>query len=249
MKRKIITVTLITGLSITAILSTPLSVQASTYRNFLQNYVSNQQTVPTNNSTPVQPSTTTPAPSTQNNNLGDFWTNRRSRISTPPTTTAQDPAPQHSQPTQQNPAPTPAPQPQVSPQPSANHTVSQREMEMLSRINEERAKVGVAPLQIDVEVSKWARIKSQDMKDLNYFAHNSPTYGTPFEMMRNAGISYRRAAENISASQSPYISHLRLMASTGHKNNILNPNFTHVGIGIVDQNSSGVLVTQLFIQK
>lgn len=132
---------------------------------------------------------------------------------------------------------------------TVSHTITQREMDMLRWINQERAKVGARPLQIDLELSKWAKIKSQDMKNNNYFAHTSPTYGSPFEMMRSAGIQYVRAAENLSASQSPYMSHLRLMASEGHRRNILNPNFTHIGIGIIDQNPSGVLVTQLFNQK
>ena len=237
MKKRIITVTLITGLSLATILSTSQPAQASNYRNFLSNYVNNQQTTAENNNSVAQPQAENTgnlvtAPQ-QNNTLNDFWANRRARTNTPVV----------------NPEPAVNTVSAVKPEPAVNPGVSQREMEMLNRINEERAKVGVAPLKIDLELSKWARIKSQDMKDNNYFAHNSPTYGTPFEMMRNAGIQYKRAAENISASQSAYISHLRLMASTGHRNNILNPNFTHVGIGIVDQNSSGVFVTQLFNQK
>lgn len=166
-------------------------------------------------------------------NLNNFWTSRRSTVSQ----ISQQPAVQ--QPTQSTEQPTER----------TNHTVAQREIQMLNWVNEERAKVGLAPLKLDLELSRWARLKSQDMKDKGYFAHYSPTYGTPGEMVRNAGIQYLRLGENISSSQSPYISHLRLMASDGHRRNILNPNFTHIGIGIVDVNPSGVLVTQLFIQR
>lgn len=193
-RKKLLTLTLIIGLSLTAILAPSTPAQAS-YRSFLRDFVNNNQ----------------------------------QRVQ---------------QPSVNQPSVTPS-----NPSPTVNHTVTQRERDMLRWINEERAKVGAPPLQLDLELSRWARIKSQDMKDNNYFAHTSPTYGSPFEMMRNAGIQYLRAGENLSASQSPYMSHLRLMASDGHRRNILNPNFTHVGIGIVDQNSSGVLVTQLFNQR
>ena len=241
MNRKILTLTLITGLSLTAILSTSTPAEAS-YRSFLRDHVNNQQQVqqqPTVNQPQQQPASTIQAPSPSSNSLDNFWLNRRNRRISQPV--------QQTQPTQTTqPAPSVAPS---NPSTTANHTVTQRERDMLRWINEERAKVGARPLQLDLELSRWARIKSQDMKDNNYFAHTSPTYGSPFEMMRNAGIRYVRAAENLSASQSPHMSHLRLMASDGHRRNILNPNFTHVGIGIVDQNSSGVLVTQLFNQK
>lgn len=241
MKKRIITVAFLTGLSIATLLSTPQAVHASTYRNYLQNYVNNQQAT----DAPANQSVNTPSTIAQpNEDLGNFWTNRRAGITTLPSTP--------SAPTQQLSPSNPSlanEQSLGNTQSFSSHTVSQRELEMLNRINEERAKVGVAPLLIDTQLSKWARIKSQDMKNNNYFAHNSPTYGTPFEMMRNAGIEYKRGAENISAAQSPYVSHLRLMASAGHRNNILNPNFTHIGIGIIDQNTAGVFVTQLFIQK
>ncbi len=244
MNKKIVTLTLVTGFSLLSILGTSQAAEASAYRSLLQNSITNQPTV--NQPAPVvqQPSTTQPQ-QTQNS-FENFWLRRRASLGqTTPTTNTQ---PTNTAPTQ----PTNTNQQTVAPQPISpviNHNISQREMNMLNWINEERAKVGVAPLRIDVELSKWARIKSQDMKDNNYFSHHSPTYGSPFEMMRNAGIQYRSAAENISSSQSPLISHHRLMASDGHRRNILNPNFTHIGIGIVDQNSSGVLVTQLFNQK
>lgn len=231
MHKKIITLTLITGLSLTALLSTSSHAEAS-YRTFLREHVMNQQN-PQQTAPAQQQSVAT---NTNTRNLDNFWLNRRTG-----TNDAVQPV-----------APTSTQQPTVSqpaPSTTVNHTISQREMDMLRWINEERAKVGAQPLQIDLELSRWARIKSQDMKDKKYFAHNSPTYGTPFEMMRNAGIQYVRAAENISSSQSAQVSHHRLMASEGHRRNILNPNFTHIGIGIVDQNPSGVLVTQLFNQK
>ena len=123
-----------------------------------------------------------------------------------------------------------------------------QEREMVEYVNQERAKAGLAPLQVDLDLARVARIKSQDMVDNGYFDHNSPTYGSPFEMMRSFGISYRAAGENIAKNRSVIGAHTALMNSEGHRANILNPNFTHMGIGIVE-NGGMVTVTQMFIAK
>lgn len=123
-----------------------------------------------------------------------------------------------------------------------------QEREMVEYVNQERAKAGLAPLQVDLDLARVARIKSQDMVDNGYFDHNSPTYGSPFEMMRNFGISYRAAGENIAKNRSVIGAHTALMNSEGHRANILNPNFTHIGIGIVESGGM-VTVTQMFIAK
>ena len=123
--------------------------------------------------------------------------------------------------------------------------MSASEQKMIDLVNQERAKAGVAPLKVDLELCRVARIKSQDMKDNNYFSHTSPTYGSPFEMMKSFGISYRTAGENIAKHSSVEGAHTGLMNSEGHRKNILNPNFTHIGIGIVDNR----YYTQMFIGK
>jgi len=92
-------------------------------------------------------------------------------------------------------------------------------------------------------------MKSQDMVDKNYFAHQSPTYGSPFELMRSQGISYRTAGENLAGAPSVETAHRNLMNSPGHRANILNPNFTHVGVGIVNGGPYGKMFTQHFIGK
>ncbi len=123
-----------------------------------------------------------------------------------------------------------------------------QEREMVEYVNQERTKAGLAPLKVDLDLARVARIKSQDMVDNGYFDHNSPTYGSPFEMMRSFGISYRAAGENIAKNRSVIGAHTALMNSEGHRANILNPNFTHIGIGIV-KNGGMVTVTQMFIAK
>jgi len=142
------------------------------------------------------------------------------------------------------------PNKQVDSKDESLNGLSVREKEMLKYVNEERTKAGLKPLQVDLELSRVARIKSQDMVDNGYFSHNSPTYGSPFEMITDFGIKYRAAGENIARNSSVLKAHESLMNSEGHRKNILNENFTHIGIGIVDnKGAGGITVTQMFITK
>ncbi|SHK12325.1 CAP domain-containing protein [Paramaledivibacter caminithermalis] len=120
---------------------------------------------------------------------------------------------------------------------------------MLRLVNAERSKRGLEPLKVDLELCEVARNKSQDMIDNNYFSHYSPTYGSPFEMMRNFGIKYIYAGENIAGNPSVKAAHTSLMNSEGHKKNILNSNFTHIGIGIKEGSKYGKIFTQMFVGK
>ncbi|WP_230199584.1 CAP domain-containing protein [Bacillus testis] len=131
--------------------------------------------------------------------------------------------------------------------PSTSYEVSAYEQQVVELTNAERAKYGLQPLTLDVELSKVARIKSQDMKDKNYFDHTSPTYGSPFDMMKQFGISYKSAAENIAQGQrTPEEVVNAWMNSSGHRANILNASYTHIGIGHVSDNNYW---TQMFIGK
>ncbi|MCO4851054.1 CAP domain-containing protein [Bacillus vallismortis] len=130
---------------------------------------------------------------------------------------------------------------------SAPSSVSAYEKKVVELTNAERQKQGLKPLQIDETLSKSARAKSQDMKDKNYFDHQSPTYGSPFDMMKSFGISYKTAGENIAKGQkTPEAVVKAWMNSEGHRKNILNANFTHIGVGYVE---SGSIWTQQFIGK
>lgn len=121
------------------------------------------------------------------------------------------------------------------------------ELLMLSLVNEEREKAGLGPLRFNIKLTEVARIKSQDMIDNKYFAHDSPTYGSPFEMMKQFGITYRYAAENLALHPSVESAHQGLMNSPGHRANILNPNLTEIGIGIIPNSQGRYYVTQMFI--
>lgn len=124
------------------------------------------------------------------------------------------------------------------------------EQEVLSLVNAERAKVGVRPLELDWELSRVAKTKSQDMVNKNYFSHQSPTYGSPFDMMKQFGISYKTAGENIASGQrSPQEVMASWMNSSGHRANILKPEYTHLGVGYVVGGQYGTMWTQQFIGK
>ncbi|MCK1998814.1 CAP domain-containing protein [Psychrobacillus psychrodurans] len=113
--------------------------------------------------------------------------------------------------------------------------------------NKERAKAGLKALQIDTKLTQSAQAKSQDMKNKNYFSHTSPTYGSPFDQMKSMGITYKSAAENIAMGQrSPAEVVDAWMKSPGHKANIMNGSFTHIGVGL---SNSGYYWTQQFISK
>ncbi|WP_237458284.1 CAP domain-containing protein [Pontibacillus yanchengensis] len=116
--------------------------------------------------------------------------------------------------------------------------------------NKEREKKGLSKLKAYPELRNVAQKKSEDMVKNGYFSHNSPTYGSPFEMMQNFGIDYKTAAENIAAGQqTPEKVVEGWMNSAGHRKNILNKNVTHIGIGIERGGDMGIYWTQMFIQK
>ncbi len=131
--------------------------------------------------------------------------------------------------------------------PSVEETVLAWEQEVIRLVNVERAKNGLSPLAHNWELSRVARYKSQDMKDNGYFSHQSPTYGSPFQMIKNFGISYRTAGENIAKGQAtPQAVVDAWMSSAGHRANILNKSFTQIGVGYV---ASGRYWTQMFVGK
>ncbi|MBR3255479.1 MAG: SH3 domain-containing protein [Clostridia bacterium] len=123
------------------------------------------------------------------------------------------------------------------------------EKEVFDLINQQRAANGLSALKIDAEVQRVARIKAQDMVNNNYFAHNSPTYGTPFQMLNSFKISYRSAGENIAGNSSNSGAVNAWMNSPGHKANILNSSYNYTGIGVVNGSKYGKIYVQMFIGK
>ena len=125
--------------------------------------------------------------------------------------------------------------------------ISQYAQQVIDLTNKERARAGLPALRADAQLSSVAQKKSEDMRKNNYFSHTSPTYGSPFDMMRDFGVSYRTAGENIAKGQrTPQEVVNAWMNSAGHRANILNRNFTHIGVGF---DGNGNYWTQMFIGK
>lgn len=131
--------------------------------------------------------------------------------------------------------------------PTTDTSVLSFEKEVVKLVNDVRRQNGLKELTYDWQLSRVARIKSEDMRDNKYFSHTSPTYGSPFQMIKSFGITYRSAGENIARGQTtPQAVVNAWMNSSGHRANILNPSFTHIGVGYAE---NGRYWTQMFIGK
>ena len=129
--------------------------------------------------------------------------------------------------------------------PEEDAAVTQYEQEVIRLVNEIRVQNGLSALTYNWELSRVARYKSQDMVDNRYFSHTSPTYGTPFQMIRSFGLSYRSAGENIAyGPRTPQAVVNAWMNSSGHRANILSSSYTQIGVGYV---ANGHYWTQMFI--
>ncbi|WP_062046579.1 CAP domain-containing protein [Bacillus sp. JCM 19034] len=138
-------------------------------------------------------------------------------------------------------------QPDRTEAPQQTEGISTIEQQVIDLTNQERRNQGLSELQADSSLSQVAREKSKDMQQNSYFSHTSPTYGSPFDMMRDFGISYRSAGENIAQGQRSAQEVVQAwMDSQGHRENIMNPDYTHIGVGYVEQ---GNYWTQMFISR
>jgi uncharacterized protein YkwD/uncharacterized membrane protein required for colicin V production len=120
------------------------------------------------------------------------------------------------------------------------------EARMLSWVNAERIKAGLNTLKADPELTTVARKHSVDMFQRGYFSHVSPDGRGPFDRMRNDGVRFTNAGENIALAPTLDIAHSGLMHSPGHRANILRPEFGRLGIGIVDGGKYGFMISQEF---
>lgn len=123
------------------------------------------------------------------------------------------------------------------------------EKELLSLINAERNKNNLSNLEIDEALQNVARLKAQDLVQNNYFSHVSPTYGTPFDMLKNNGVSYKTASENIAGNSSISAAVTSWLNSDSHKENILSNDYNYTGIAVVDSIAYGKIIVELFVGR
>lgn len=125
--------------------------------------------------------------------------------------------------------------------------IVQEMRDVLDLVNKERSKMGLNALTLNNTLTNIATIKAKDMRDKNYFSHNSPTYGSPFDMLQNFGVKYTYAGENIAGGQQSAQAVMNdWMNSSGHRANILNKNYTELGVGYVKGGQYGTYWVQLF---
>jgi len=128
-------------------------------------------------------------------------------------------------------------------------TVKSIEQEVVRLTNIERQKAGLPAYKHNWQLSRVARYKSEDMKNKGYFSHTSPTYGSPFQMMKNFKIKYTAAGENIAMGQRTAQAVVQgWMNSSGHRANILSKNFTEIGVGYAKNSKGSIYWTQMFIR-
>lgn len=120
------------------------------------------------------------------------------------------------------------------------------EQEMLRLVNEERQRRGLAPLTLDPQLQAIAREHSREMLELGYFSHVSPVSGSPADRLQAAGIRYTVAGENLAYAPTVEIAHRSFMQSSGHRANILSPDFQRIGIGVIVSPTGGKMFTQEF---
>ena len=205
--------------------------------------------------TPVAPVQSAPA----QNNSGYRWLRRYLYSSSPAQQTVSRPVvsqPVVSQPIVSRPV---ASQPIVS-QPVASQPQAEtpaqgqaysfaptaQEALLFSLINKDRAANGLSALPLDGQLSSIARVKSQDMRDNHYFAHESPTYGNASQMLRSFGYSYRGVGENIAHYSDVEKAEAAFMSSQGHRHNLLGSQWEKVGVGVALDEYGFVYVTELF---
>lgn len=149
-------------------------------------------------------------------------------------------------PAKTTPAPAAPAKATTTPAAPTSSTLGSYEQQVVDLVNKERAAVGLSALKVNMKLANVAETKAADMRDQNYFSHTSPKYGSPFDMMKQFGISYTAAGENIAKGQrTPSEVMNGWMNSQGHRENILNANYTEIGVGYVtDSNGAGYWVQE-----
>jgi len=112
-------------------------------------------------------------------------------------------------------------------------TAEQARNMVFQYVNKARRDAGLPSLKRNVGLERIAQSHAVEMSKLRYAAHRSPTTGMISDRANKAGIKWQRIGENVALNQSALAAHISLMESPAHRANVLNPHFTHLGIGVV----------------
>jgi len=120
------------------------------------------------------------------------------------------------------------------------------EKAMFDLVNKERAERSIRSVESDNQLTEVGRRHCEDMLSRGYFSHNTPEGLTPFDRIQNAGIVFNFAGENLALAPNVELAHKGLMQSKGHRENILQANFGHLGAGAIDGGIYGIMFCQEF---
>lgn len=121
---------------------------------------------------------------------------------------------------------------------------------ILKRVNNFRVENGLKPLKLNKELNEIAIVKAKDMAKEEKLSHNSKKYGMTFNLIKEKGIGYSAAAENIARwHDTPEFVAQRWLESKGHRGNILNPAYDETGIGLAQDKNGKNYWVQLFIKR
>ncbi len=123
------------------------------------------------------------------------------------------------------------------------------EQQAFALLNQDRAANGLPALKANSQLTQLARNYAQDMIRRGFFSHYNPEGQSPFDRMRQAGISYNYAGENLAVNSGIAAAEVAFMNSSGHRANILSPSFTEVGVGVARNANGQVYVVQEFIGR
>jgi len=141
-----------------------------------------------------------------------------------------------------------APPRTVTPPPmSAGYELNAMEIKAVLLLNEDRKNAGLEPLKINLKLSKLAADFAADMNTRKFFSHTDPDGKDPFDRMAEIGIDFPNEGENIALSPDVETAQKMLMDSPLHRENLLNPKFTEIGIGVRPASRGGVYLVQDFV--
>lgn len=129
----------------------------------------------------------------------------------------------------------------------ADAVLSDEEKETLDLINEYRKANGLDELKPLANLQAVAKLKADDLVNNDYFAHTSPVLGTPFEMLKDNGIEYKVAGENLAGNTTPERATDAWINSPAHRDNILDDGYEYTGICVVESEIYGRVYVQLFM--
>ncbi len=185
----------------------------------------------TETATPNSTHTPTPRPTSTRTPLPTWTPTRRSPTAT---FTPRPPTPTY---TPQPPTATSEPTYTATPATCVFSGNASFETTLVNLINQERSSQGISPLIVSSQLTAAARQHSRDMACNDFFSHTGSDGSSPFDRMAWSGFSFTAAAENIYAGSGPYNSPQQAfngwMNSSGHRINMLNATYTHVGIGYI----------------